>query len=454
MRSLIRVGVVALSALVVAAVLQVGTARLFGQQISAAVGTTVESARVPVSFIHSFTPRNGDREGRIPRHQGRPQSGVPGIDSLVNFTDQFTADGFDGLGNPQSVWPYEMVGAPPGSGITTLINAPIIPVTVELLDAAGNVGTTLSGSPLRMSVTPDILNAVGGSPIFQPFTYTSGTGQFTDQMMRAQFADRLHHGGHGGDDSRDDGWHTVLRPSVKAARVLQIPKGFYHFATNPDGSCCAFVLADFNTFANALFPPTVGDTTTPIGAAEHAGDMRTRDIATLLFNNVYLYDGTIANCCVLGFHSYDLEPGDAHNGNREKRYVMNYASWITNGFFSFGTEDITAFSHEMAELFADPFVDNATPWWLSVDPTLGFALCQNNLEVGDVVEVLTGNPVFPILDERPDVPPAERGAAAVVRVPVAVARQPGRLQLPGRDDAHVALTGGTDAGMLAVGIVN
>jgi hypothetical protein len=75
---------------------------------------------------------------------------------------------------------------------------------------------------------------------------------------------------------------------------------------------------------------------------------------------------------------------------------MDYASWMTNGLFSFGFEDITAFSHEMAELFADPFVDNATPWWLSVDPALGFALCQNNLETGDVIEVLTGNAVFPV----------------------------------------------------------
>ena len=395
MRSLIRVGVFALSALVVTAVLQLGTVRLFGQQISAAAGTTVESARVPLSFIHSFTPRTGDREGQLTRHRSSSSFGVPGIDSLVNFTDQFTADGFDSLGNPQSVWPYEMVGAPPESGLTTFISAPIIPVTVELLDAAGHVAVTAGGSPLRTTVTPDILNAVGDSPVFQPFTYTSGTGQFTDQMMRAQFADRLHHGGHGG-DSHDDGWHTILRPRVKTTRVLQLPFGSYHFATNADGTCCAFVLADFNTFANALFPATVTDTTTPIGAAEHADDMRTRDISTLLFNNVYLYDGSVSNCCVLGFHSYDLEPGDAHNGNREKRYVMDYASWITNGFFSFGTEDITAFSHEMAELFADPFVDNATPWWLSVDPSLGFALCQNNLEVGDVIEVLTGNPVFPV----------------------------------------------------------
>lgn len=98
----------------------------------------------------------------------------------------------------------------------------------------------------------------------------------------------------------------------------------------------------------------------------------------------------------LVFTPNDFEPGDAHNGNREKRFVMDYSSWISNGLFSFGFEDITALSHEIAETFNDPFIDNATPWWLSVDPTLGFSLCQDNLETGDVVEVLTGNPVFPV----------------------------------------------------------
>jgi hypothetical protein len=47
----------------------------------------------------------------------------------------------------------------------------------------------------------------------------------------------------------------------------------------------------------------------------------------------------------------------------------------------------------MSETFNDPFVNNATPWWLS--PLQLGGLCQNNLEVGDVIEVLT-NSVFPI----------------------------------------------------------
>jgi len=75
---------------------------------------------------------------------------------------------------------------------------------------------------------------------------------------------------------------------------------------------------------------------------------------------------------------------------------MNYSSWISNGLFGFGFEDVTATSHEIAEAFDDPFVDNETPWWLSTDPFFGFSLCQNNLETGDVIEILTSNTVFSV----------------------------------------------------------
>jgi hypothetical protein len=141
---------------------------------------------------------------------------------------------------------------------------------------------------------------------------------------------------------------------------------------------------------NAHFPSTTTDTTTPIGAAENAGDILTKDISTFLFPNAYLYvNGNPNDCCILGFHSYDLEPGGASNNFRERRYVMNYSSWISPGLFGTFT-DITALSHEISELFNDPFVNNATPWWLAPN-----GLCQNNLETGDVMEGLP-NAVFPI----------------------------------------------------------
>ena len=132
-----------------------------------------------------------------------------------------------------------------------------------------------------------------------------------------------------------------------------------------------------------------------LGAAENSHTIKTRDITTLLFKDVYLYDGDPRTAASSAYHSYDVEPGDASNGNRERRYVMDYASFMSPNLFSFGFQDVTAFSHEMSELFADPFIDNATPWWLSQDPALGSSLCQNNLETGDVVEVLN-QPVYPV----------------------------------------------------------
>ena len=148
---------------------------------------------------------------------------------------------------------------------------------------------------------------------------------------------------------------------------------------------------DENAFVGALFPPTPTDTTTVMGAAEHAGNITTRDLSTFLFADTYLYaNGDPTQCCILGFHSYDTEPGSAANGWREKRYVMDYSSWITPGLFGPAFRDVTALSHEIAEAYNDPFVNNATPWWLSPNGN-----CQNNLEDGDVVEGLP-NASFPI----------------------------------------------------------
>jgi len=139
---------------------------------------------------------------------------------------------------------------------------------------------------------------------------------------------------------------------------------------------------------NLFFPAFPVTNGTPIGAAELAGDITTRDMSTFLFNNIVLYDTTLDQCCIIGFHTYDFEPGDEKNGNRERRFVLNFSSWLSPGLFLFGFEDITPLSHELNETFNDPFVNNATPWWLSVDPFTGGGNCQNNLETGDVVEVL------------------------------------------------------------------
>ena len=271
-----------------------------------------------------------------------------------------------------------MAGGRPELGRATVFDAPIIPVSLDLLDYDGSV-RNINGHKLHYSVGP-FVDGVMNSPVFQNAEYSSSASptQFGDAIQRAEFYNSM----------RQD-WHTLLRPSVKTERTVAIPRGSYFFALQGDGSCCAFVLVDINVFSRLLFPPSPADTATPVGAAEHAGDITPQSISTFLFLNTYLYlRGNPNHCCVLGFHTYDFEPGDAANGFREKRYVLNYASWISPGLFAPGFEDVTALSHEIVESLNDPFVGSdgvhgITPWWLSENGN-----CQNDLEVGDAIEGL------------------------------------------------------------------
>lgn len=353
---------------------------------------TADAAQVPSNFLagaksmHRRQPAHTVANSGITMAAKAPSS----IDTLVNFSSSFTTPGFDDAGNPQSVWPYTMVGRAPEQNRTTRFNNPVIPVTVELLDASGNVGTTPSGAPLRMVSGGDTLNLTLNSPVYQKVQTTAGNVQLTDGVMRSEFFFRA---GDGDGDRDDQGYHTLLDPHVKTTRTIQFPFGTYRFAPKADGTCCLFILADIDVFSNLIFPPTADDTSTVMGAAEHAGDMKPSDITMLLFRDLFLFEGVPSNCCVLGFHSVDVEPGTRQNGNRERDFVMEFASYVSDGLFGGGFEDVTPLSHEMAELFNDPFINNATPWWLSIDPFTGSSLCQNNLETGDVIEILSANPV-------------------------------------------------------------
>jgi hypothetical protein len=311
-------------------------------------------------------------------HQGNA-NGIPGIDSLTNWNGSFKTPGFDPNGKYKDNWTYNMVGNPPQKGGTTNINAPVVPVVLQLLNPDGSVFLTYDPKPF---ILPTLQ-----SPLFQNSTYTSSPTptQFTDAVQRAEFWSTM---------AAD--WHTMLLGSLKQERIMQVPSGYYYYSLKNNGKCCLYVLIDIDEFGNLLFPADPADTTTPVGAAENAGDITTKDVSTFLFPNTYLYfNGDPNECCVLGYHSYDYEPGDAQNGNKEKRYVLDYSSWISPGLFGASFVDVTAVSHEISETFNDPFVvsdgkHNLTPWWLSPNGN-----CQDDLEVGDVIEGLR-NASYPI----------------------------------------------------------
>lgn len=350
---------------------------------------------------HANNSANLQKRGNIPTPQGFPQ----GVDTIVNFTNHFEAQGVYFDGSARQVWEYSMVGNPPGKGGTTVFNAPIVPVSLDLRNADGSprfvkvvgskVVTCKNPGPgcqrLFSDVTPFIKPFVNG-PVFSNATYSSSPvpTQITDAVQRAEF----------GNFAAAD-WHTRLAPSVKAPEVMTLLAGSYFFSLNSDGSCCAFVLIDEGAFNNQLFPqsPAGPDNNSVIGQAEVAGNVTTRDISTFLFPNAFLFIGNINNCCVLGFHTFDFEPGNAinlpSNGNQLRFFILNYSSWISPGLFGGGFQDVTANSHEIAETFNDPFVGfdgihNITPFWLN--PA---GQCQDLMEDGDVIEDLP-NPVFPI----------------------------------------------------------
>jgi hypothetical protein len=223
--------------------------------------------------------------------------------------------------------------------------------------------------------------------------------QFADAVQRAEYS------------RANNKWHTLLAPSVKAPRTMVInqdptcgSKGGtcnYEFALNADGSCCFFVLLNYNTFVNELFPPATTtfppDTGTPVGAAEAAGDMTTKDVSTFFFPPAYLFIPTPQGnlCCVGGFHGVDSEPGDANNRNLPRFFVLNYSTWDQPIFVDPTVLDVTGLSHEISETYNDPFVTfdgvhDITPWWQSPNGN-----CQDNLEVGDVIEGLPRQ-AFPI----------------------------------------------------------
>ena len=360
------------------------------------------------SINRAPTGLNGTQQATLP--------GIPGIDSVPNFSGAYSTSGFDSNGKPQSDWLFNTLGNTPAKGGTTTIAAPIVPVALDLRNADGSpryvrvvngraitCGISIEPGCKRLFFDPTpFVQPVLESPVFSTSNYTSSATptQFSDAVQRAEY------------QGAPDDWHTLLAPSVKTMRTMVIKQGktcgigaglggncSYLFALNPDGTCCFFVLLDVNTFANELFPSTSTfppDSSTPVGAAEAAGDITTKSLSTFFLPPAYLFvpEKHARPCCIGGFHSFDFESGDASNGHLPRLFVLNYSTWMQPIFRNPTTLDVVGLSHEISETYNDPFVaafgPDITPFWLAPNGN-----CQNDLEVGDVIEGLP-HQVFPL----------------------------------------------------------
>jgi hypothetical protein len=274
-------------------------------------------------------------------------------------------------------WHLTMVGNTPEAGVSTNIPTHIVAVSLKLQNADLVSFTTVPVAPFT---TPTL-----NSPNFQVSNYSSGAAiQFGDAIQRAEFFHKM-----------KAGWHTILRPvAIVHSLTITVPRfttvsvnGFstqvqtYLTSKAGDGHTVVFLLDQF--FNQQIFDVMVNEI--------NAGRFTTGALNVALFPNTFLFSlnnsGGVGNCCVLGFHSFFTDTG----APKESRWIFAFASWVSPGVFS-GFQDVTALSHEISESLNDPFVDNLVPAWQYPNEP---GTCQDNLETGDPVEVLS-NPMFPV----------------------------------------------------------
>lgn len=298
---------------------------------------------------------------------------IDGLNTIATFDGAFVAEAG---GSQNGNFRFTMIGNDPKLGGTTVYPANIDEVSLQLLNADGSVFKTVSYAPFEQKTL--------GSPNFVPLSYRSGHGiEFADAVHRAEFF-----------NSMKNNWHTLMIPQVVNKVTLTVPHlvniqlqngdiiqaRSYFTGTAADGSTFVLLLSPLFNFLweNEVVNEIIG------------GNFTTNSINMTLFPNTFLFSlnvnnpNTPGNCCMLGFHTYFLEGGVFP----QPRWITEFASWISPGLFGAGFQDVTALSHETSEAFDDPFIDNGTPNWQFPGQPATSTVCQNNLEVGDPVEVL------------------------------------------------------------------
>jgi hypothetical protein len=291
------------------------------------------------------------------------QAQDPRIVSVPNFTRSFSFGG--------SSYSYTMVGGQPTAKRTTTVPTTYVPLSFyfdEFVDQNGN-NITIDAT----AITAEIKK----SPLFENAEYATGTTQFVDAQMRAEFWPLLSKNGH--DDANDD-FHVLLStPQTLIPVTIEVPIGSSQVYVTPDGTFFAvidynFIVSQLNTLVQTE-PITVDSI--PIFLSRNA---------------VYGYfsmDQPV-DCCIGGFHTaFEV------NQTPNKVFVQTLAFStsldpdVANTVFGDPAvfSDINALSHEVAETLNDPFANNIVPSYQIPGAPAG--TCQNVLEVGDIVENLS-----------------------------------------------------------------
>ena len=281
------------------------------------------------------------------------------VDTVPYFNSWFVT------GTRNSIYTYSMVGHSPMVGGTTGINNQLIPLITNLR-FQGAIIFSFDPTAVNDPQGSDI-DLITQSPIYDASTTYPGnggslppdTGQIVDTNQRAEFA-----------KVRATDWHTPLNAPMFSGIIwiqdLELEKGDWTFVVDQDN--------------NPLFPVvninTIVDNFEFILRAESPAN---RTVPILVTDFVSAFDPVSGNCCALGFHTAQMGIS-----NPAGVLVWTWATFLpqSNDPFAPDSADVTVLSHELTELYNDPFVNTNVALW--VDGSVSFA--QGNLETGDVIE--------------------------------------------------------------------
>lgn len=317
------------------------------------LATLLGLAAIAVTVVGTASAASGSKNANYPTVQNigprYTTSGGASVLSTTKTVAHWHGSFVDGLSGQS--YGFNMVGSDPATGAATTVNTEIIPV--NFVFSADN-GFEFPADQVSSDVT--------ASPLFTPTALPSGeTAQYLDAIMRSEF------------DKIGSGYHVSLaNTATLPTQTVVVPQNQGAVYQVPDGALLG--LASYSWFGaqlqQILNNAKVSPTTLPI----------------VVSNDVYLYESSLSNCCIIGFHGAGKVPGFGggaiHGNGNDPVQTYAWASLIPDpGIFGPGLTDVAALSHEISEWGHDPFIDNfVSPWSVPDEPQYG---CSNILETGD-----------------------------------------------------------------------
>jgi len=314
---------------------------------SAQASVPVDRSRLKPMFI--TLPARGITANML-RAQAR--AAVP--ETIPFFTSKVTSP-VDG-----NTYEFHILGTDPTtSKVSTTVKYVPIMLRIHFPD-----GTVLDPTQPGCGDTVSVQQRFFGSPLFNSTPLSSngvdvGNTQIIDAFQRAEFWQYV----------KGSNYHVLLAP-VAQPRLIDVaaPRG----AQTTSGSCAGT--------AHNLGVISINDYDVLLQKISNKY-ATTKEVPVIVSYNVVLGFPDFSACCVIGYHSAYL---------RGRNGIQTYANaaYVDHGIFGGDIEDIHPWTHELGELFNDPFGGNPTPAWGHVGQV---QYCQNNLEVGDP---LTGKPLL------------------------------------------------------------